>query len=134
MIDVLLAYVIVFAVASLTIALLSKNFEDTSLKLLLALTSLITISFNLFGLAYLLNPGNLKIIETTNPITNNTETYIYIANQNEFVALLLKYNYVLGAVIFFIIVIVALKMLGISLIEIFKKTKMSEKYEKKYSE
>ncbi len=134
MIDVLLAYVIVFAIASLTIALLSKNFEDTSLKLLLALTSLITISFNLFGLAYLLNPSNLKIIQSTNPITNNTETYIYIANQNEFVALLLKYNYVLGAVIFFIIVIVALKMLGISLIEIFKKTKMSEKYEKKYSE
>jgi hypothetical protein len=138
MIDIIL-FPLVYALLTIALAVLTSRIDDTLVSLIMFFAVLISLGYTGFMVSYI---PNIQVIsqqqtDTTTGIT--TTTYqIQFRDYNDFIRLVISYNYIMIAVFFVVAFYLLLKAFGISVDVLLKYLKKAEKvdkakeYERKY--
>ena len=132
MIDILL-FPLIYALLTISLAILFSGMRDYTLKLLMFFAVLISIGYTGFLVSII---PNILVEATTLPEMGKTYYRIYIENKEEFIRLILNYNYIMVGFFFAAAILFILRMLGKSFRELFrisKKLTKEKEYEQKYS-
>jgi len=135
MMDILL-FPLIYAILTLALATLLRGLKDYSLKLLMLFAVLISLGYTGFLVSF---TPNILVEATTSTLPDGTtKTYykIYMPNQDEFIRVILNYNYIMIGFFFAIAILIILKSLGKSIKELFRiseKLTKEQEYELKYS-